>query len=231
MDPFRPQLVEKVPASVLAPYLGSRSFTKLKVSSRSGYMYDQQMSKKEMIKAMMYSIFWTLDNSHHFDKLHFAFRNPTKPSGVTVRLRNTGFGTSSELSLTISGGGDDNFATYLDGKDGIRINNRVECDYKVPMPGKRKVLETFFHWLIEKYFSKIDLKQSSKFAKFYDVMFNLSISKDDNVRKDDKQAFSKAASEYSNFLKKKSKSSPSTEHAVVKEMKCCFELLMGRYAV
>jgi hypothetical protein len=224
------QLTEKVPASVMAPLLGPRSFKGLQSISKSGFLYDQDLSKK-MKKAMMYSMFWTLDDSRSLSEpLRFVFQtlpSQTLPSQtrVIVRLRNTtGFDGIEKFTLSISGGGDDMFTQYFVRKDGIRINNRVEFDYELPTPGKRKVVETFLCWLIETYFSKIDLNQSTIFAKWYDRM---------HQRVDKPAAFkaaaSKVASEYSNFLETKSKSLPSTEEAVVKEMKCCFELLMSRY--
>jgi len=212
--------MEKVPASMMAPFLGLTSLKRLQMVSKSGLLYDQQISKKEMTKAIMYSIFWTLDNHRHLpNTLIFHFRNPTTPSRrVTVRLRNTsGFAsTAKQFIVTIYGGGDDQHDQYTTYLDGIRISNRLEFSYELPIPSKRNVVETFFHWLIEKYFSKIDLNQSTKFAYFYD-----------GISHHDQPAASKAASDYSNFLKLKSKSSPSTEHAVVTEMKCCFEWLMS----
>jgi hypothetical protein len=227
MNPFKKHLTEKVPASVMAPLLGPRSFKGLQSISKSGFLYDQDLSKKEMKKAMMYSMFWTLDNHRTLsDTLRFVFQTLPNQTRVIVRLRNTtGFDGIEKFTLSISGGGDDMFTQYFVRKDGIRINNRVEFDYELPTPGKRKVVETFLYWLIETYFSKIDLNQSTIFAKWYDRMHQ----RDDKPAAF-KAAASKVASEYSNFLKTKSKSLTSTEQAVVKEMKCCFELLMSRYA-
>ena len=182
--------MEKIPASVIAPFLGVKSLERLRMVSKPRLMYDQQISKKEMKKAMMYSVFWTLDDNRYLDKtLYFHLRNPTTSSRMTVLLRNsTEFAsTTKQFTLTISGEGDDHL-------DGIRISNRVEFSYELPIPSKRNVVETFFHWLIEKYFSKIDLNQSTKFAYFYD-----------GISHHDQPAASKTASQYSKFLKTKSK--------------------------
>jgi hypothetical protein len=138
--------MEKLPASVIAPFLGVKSLERLGMVSKPRLMYDQQISKKEMKKAMMYSVFWTLDDNRYFDKtLYFHLRNPTTSSRMTVLLRNsTEFAsTAKQFTLTISGEGDDHL-------DGIRISNRVEFSYELPIPSKRNVVETFFHWLIEK---------------------------------------------------------------------------------
>ena len=201
--------MDKIPSSVMAQFLGPINFGKLRTVSKSHPMYDAQLSKKQLKKAMLYSIFWTFDNHRSLsNRLTFVFRNPTKPSGIAVDLRNSSSsGTNKKFTVTISGGGDDYYADYMEGKDGIRINNRVSFEYEFPVPSKRHVAETFLRWLVEKNFSKIDLNKSTHFAEYYEGIIHQT--------------------EY--YDEKSKDSTTSKEHEVVKEMKCCFELLMNRY--
>jgi len=150
---------------LISQFAGPAAIKNLAMTNRAALLQQHhlQLSKKELKKAILYTICLHLDPSQqaktHRDrsdevKLHFT-------RGVRyffVTLKVSAFGSKIKPSLMFQGGGYE----PLQFEDGIHPDQNLQFNFEFDVNRNRNEIYTLLHWLLDEYFPFFDMTEGTQ---------------------------------------------------------------------